>query len=150
MGLLKNKQATLSNCGKLALDTQYRLGTERSVQAHHRETCGYGKNLCGSDNPQPSPKGLKPMDAVQRLNGSGLATQKVAGLRYSPSTWKQGPQEEFDNFHMVIKGELVGIQAIESGSNASLQLLNELCVKFHIFTNYCFMYLVKNVFIKHF
>jgi hypothetical protein len=111
MGLYKNKQATLSNCGKLALDTQYRPGIERSVQRHHRETYGYGKNLCGSDNPQPSPKGFhyseKTMDAVQRLNGSGLTIQEIAGLRYSPSTWKQGPQEEFSNFHMVAKGEFV-------------------------------------------
>jgi len=150
MGLWKHKQATLSNCGKLALDTQYRLGTERSVQAHHRETCGYGKNLCGSDNPQPSAKDNYKLSthAVQRLNGNGLVEK--TGLRYSPSTWKQGPQEEFDNFHMVVKGEFVGIQAIESGSNVSIQFLNRLCIKFHIYYYYFSMYLIKNVFINHF
>ena len=113
MGLWKHKQATPSNCGKLVSNTQYRPGTERSVQWHHRETYGYGKNLCGSDNPQPSPNDFhyseKTTDAVQRLNGSGLAINQIAGLRYSPSTWKQGPQEEFDNFHMVVKGERVGL-----------------------------------------
>ena len=104
-----SEQATPSNCGKLVLNTQYRPGIERSVQWHHRETCGYGKNLCGSDNPQPSAKDnyTLSMHAVQRLNGSGPAIQ--AGLRYSPSAWKQDPQEEFDNFHMVVKGERVGL-----------------------------------------
>jgi hypothetical protein len=29
------------------------------------------------DNPQPSPNGLRPMDAVQRLNGSGLASTQA-------------------------------------------------------------------------
>ena len=102
-------KATLSNCGKVLLGIQYRLGTERSVQWHHRETCGYGKNLNNRDHPQPSPKGLKPMDAVQRLNGSGRVMKEITCLRYSPSTWKQGLQEEFSNFHMVAKGELVGL-----------------------------------------
>ena len=148
MGLWKHKQATLSNCGKLVLDTQYRLGTERSVQVHHRETCGYGKNLCGSDNPQPSAKDNYKLSthAVQRLNGNGLVEK--TGLRYSPSAWKQDLQEEFCNFHMVAKGELVRIQAIESGSNVSIQFLNRLCGKIHI--NCCYFLNIKNVFINHF
>lgn len=72
MGIQTCIQATLSNCGKIVRNIQYRSGIERSVQQHHRETCGYGKKLYGSDNPQPSSKGFyKPMNAVQRLNGSG-------------------------------------------------------------------------------
>jgi hypothetical protein len=121
MGLWKHKQATLSNCGKVLLGIQYRLGTERSVQAHHRETCGYGKNLNNRDHPQPSPKDIhyseKSTDAVQRLNGNGLATKEVACLRYSPSTWKQGPQEEFRSFHIAAKGELVGLCSMSTDWN---------------------------------
>ena len=75
MGLWKHKQATPSNCGKILLNIQYRPGTERSVQWHHRETCGYGKNLKCRDNPQPSANGIHyselPMHAVQRLNVGG-------------------------------------------------------------------------------
>lgn len=73
MGIHKCIQATLSNCGKIVGNIQYRSGIERSVQQHHRETCGYGKKLYGSDNPQPSSKDfyIKSMNAVQRLNGSG-------------------------------------------------------------------------------
>ena len=33
-------------------------------------------------NPQPSPKGFKPMDAVQRLDGSGCSIYLLC-LRYS-------------------------------------------------------------------
>ena len=47
--------ATPSNCGNILLNRCYRLFAERGVW-HHRETCGYGKNATGRDNPQPSPK----------------------------------------------------------------------------------------------
>jgi hypothetical protein len=114
-------KATLSNCGKVLLGIQYRLGTERSVQAHHRETCGYGKNLNNRDHPQPSAKGFhrceKTTHAVQRLNGSGHVMKEITCLRYSPSTWKQGLQEEFSNFHMVAKGELVGLCSMSTDWN---------------------------------
>lgn len=91
----KCTQATLSNCGKLVINIQYRPGIERSFQRHRRETCGYGKKLYGSDNPQPSAKGNFPTHAVQRLNGSGrgnshkiesvrLETGSIRGIVYLP------------------------------------------------------------------
>ena len=49
--------ATPSNCLEVLLNYQYRSTPERRW-LHHGESRGYGKNLVGRDNGQPSPKGL--------------------------------------------------------------------------------------------
>ncbi len=82
-------EATLSNCGNVLLNNWYRPGVERSAQWHHRETYGYGKNPIGRDNPQPSPTAMKiAMDAVQRLNGSGVVQTNDPKIQSTPmETW---------------------------------------------------------------
>lgn len=55
--LLRNLEATSSNCGNIQSGFLYRLLLEKANR-HHRETCGYGNNQKDMDNPQPSPNPL--------------------------------------------------------------------------------------------
>jgi hypothetical protein len=71
------RMATPSNCGNVLSSYLYRPGVERSAQWHRGETRGYGKNQINRDNPQPSPKVAKTMDAVQRLNVGGLSLKSI-------------------------------------------------------------------------
>ena len=101
----KHNWATLSNCGKFLLSHNYRPGVERSAQWHQGETRGYGKNVMNRDNPQPSPKVVKTMDAVHRLNGNGL---EKSGLRYSRSLQRCSPTEELKESVIVLSRRAVG------------------------------------------
>jgi hypothetical protein len=89
--------ATPSNCGKVLLGFLYRHGIERSAHAHHRETCGYGKNQKDRDNPQPSPKPLAAWmqfrDSMSvgpkghKIESTPLETRSLKGIYYGTIPW---------------------------------------------------------------
>ena len=69
-------RATLSNCGDVLEIRSYRSRAERAVRTGPLGA-GDGNNAGDRDDPQPSPTGGTPTDAVHRLDVSGLPELKL-------------------------------------------------------------------------
>jgi hypothetical protein len=92
--------ATPSNCGKLLSDVLYRPNTERFGWWHHRETCGYGKNQNGRDNPQPSPNVGRQRMQFRDSMSVGVKAPKIESVRS-----EMRPNEESSSAPYTAGGE---------------------------------------------